>query len=209
MKIDQRNLYKPEYSCNNAVWEQWFDCTFLKLFVLLFVSLKVHNLPKFSLFFKNWAKDGWILQILYHMIQELSKRKLFREIYISLSIPVITRFGNSNLIVQFWNFLFFLFLLWKFRIFQIFLFFFIWDTTHYDDTEWNTDNPTQNHPPLHTINLKMFLKQCHSGAIAFWWRQLAQQSRWPCYHARDQRRHQISRSVASTRPLDIVIGQVA
>ena len=123
MKIVQRNLYKPEYSYNNAVWEQWFDCTFLKLFVLLFLPLKVHNLPYFSLFFKNWAKDGWILQILYHMIKELSKRKLFREIYISLTIPAITRFGNSNLIVHFWNFLFFLFLLWKLWILQIFLFF--------------------------------------------------------------------------------------
>ena len=116
----------------------------------------------YQMAWKKWTQDGGIGQILYHMITELSKWKLFKEIYISLSIPVITRFGNSNLIVHFWNFLFFLFLLWKFRIFQIFIFFFIWDTTHYDDTEWNTDNPTQNHPPLHTINLKMFLKQCHS-----------------------------------------------
>jgi len=49
-KIVQRDLYKPEYSCNNAVWEQQFDCTFLKFFVLPFLALKVQNLPNFSLF---------------------------------------------------------------------------------------------------------------------------------------------------------------
>ena len=77
----------------------------------------------YQMAWKKWTQDGWIGQILYHMIKKLSKWKLYWEIYISLRITVITRFGNSNLIVHFWNFLFFLFLFWKFWILQILLFF--------------------------------------------------------------------------------------
>ena len=122
MKIVLRDLYKPENYCNNAVWEQQFDCTFLKFFVLPFLVLKVLNPPNSSLFLQKLSQRWLNSSNFVSHDQGISKWKLFKELYISLSIPVIMRFVNSDLIVHFWNFLFFFLFPWRFTIFQNLLF---------------------------------------------------------------------------------------